>query len=161
MATATFAAGCFWGVEANFRRLPGVIDTQVGYTGGHTTDPSYHEVCSGGTGHAEAVRLVYDPAVIGYPQLLDAFYGMHDPTTRNRQGVDVGSQYRSAIYFHDAEQEAQARARTHALDASGRFRRPIVTEITPAGPFWPAEEYHQRYLEKGKGAGCGIRRPEG
>lgn len=161
MATATFAAGCFWGVEASFRRLPGVLDTQVGYTGGHTSDPTYREVCSGRTGHAEAVRVTYDPAVIGYLHLLDAFFGMHDPTTRNRQVPDVGPQYRSAIYFHDAEQETLARSRTHALDTYGRFERPIVTEIAPAGPFWPAEEYHQRYLQKREGAACAVRQPGG
>ncbi|MEX2498606.1 MAG: peptide-methionine (S)-S-oxide reductase MsrA [Wenzhouxiangellaceae bacterium] len=151
--TATFAAGCFWGVEARFRALDGVIDTEVGYTGGATEEPDYHSVCSGETGHAEAVRLSYDPERIGYDELLAAFWEMHDPTQNNRQGPDVGSQYRSAVFTHDAEQHRAAEQVKHALDASGRFDAPVVTEIQPAGPFWRAEEYHQRYLEK-SGRAC-------
>lgn len=148
--TATFAAGCFWGVEARFRALDGVIDAEVGYTGGVTEAPDYHAVCSGETGHAEAVRLSYDPERIGYDGLLAAFWEMHDPTQDNRQGPDVGSQYRSAIFTHDAEQHQAAEQAKRALDASGRFDAPVVTEIRPAGPFWRAEEYHQRYLEKNR-----------
>lgn len=146
--TATFAAGCFWGVEARFRALDGVVDAQVGYTGGTTTEPDYRSVCAGDTGHAEAVRLTYDPEVVGYERLLEAFWSMHDPTQKNRQGVDVGSQYRSAIFTHDAEQERLAERSKRELEDSGRFSARIATEIRPAGPFWRAEEYHQRYLEK-------------
>ncbi|MDX9860700.1 MAG: peptide-methionine (S)-S-oxide reductase MsrA [Rhodospirillales bacterium] len=152
---ATFAAGCFWGVEAAFRKVRGVVDAAVGYTGGAAADPTYEEVCDGGTGHAEAVRVTYDPAVVGYEDLLDVFWKIHDPTTLNRQGPDVGTQYRSAVFFHDAEQEKAARAAKQRLENSGRFRRPLVTEIAPAGPFWRAEEYHQRYHEK-HGGGCAL-----
>ncbi|RMD65304.1 MAG: peptide-methionine (S)-S-oxide reductase [Alphaproteobacteria bacterium] len=154
MATATFAAGCFWGVEAAFRRLDGVIDTCVGYTGGTTPDPTYEDVCSGRTGHAEAVRITYDPQRISYEALLDTFWAIHDPTQRDRQGPDVGTQYRSAIFTHDAAQDAAARASKAQQEASGRFARPIVTEIVPAGAFYRAEEYHQRYLEKRGAATC-------
>jgi peptide-methionine (S)-S-oxide reductase len=156
-ALATFAAGCFWGVEAGFRQVAGVVDAEVGYTGGHTENPTYKEVCTGTTGHAEAVRVTYDPDKVTYDQLLDAFWNMHNPTTANRQGPDVGSQYRSAIFYHTPEQEAAARESKAALRASSRWGdRPIVTEIEPAGPFWRAEEYHQRYFEKhGRGA-CGT-----
>ena len=154
MATATFAAGCFWGVEAAFRRLDGVIDTCVGYTGGTTPDPTYEDVCSGRTGHAEAVRITYDPQRISYEALLDTFWAIHDPTQRDRQGPDVGPQYRSAIFTHDAAQDAAARASKAQQEASGRFARPIVTEIVPAGAFYRAEEYHQRYLEKRGAATC-------
>lgn len=153
---ATFAAGCFWGVEESFRRLDGVVDTAVGYSGGHTESPTYREVCSDGTGHAEVVQVEYDPERISYEQLLEAFWEGHDPTQVNRQGPDVGSQYRSAIFFHTPEQEAAARAAKERLDASGRFRRPIATEITPASEFWRAEEYHQRYLEKRGAASCRV-----
>jgi peptide-methionine (S)-S-oxide reductase len=146
--TATFAAGCFWGPEARFRELEGVLDAEVGYTGGTVDDPDYRSVCAGGTGHAEAVRLTYDPERIGYDELLEAFWRMHDPTQRNRQGPDMGSQYRSAIFTHDAEQQEAAERSKRGLEASGRFDAPIATEIRPAGPFWRAEEYHQRYLEK-------------
>lgn len=146
-AIATFAAGCFWGVEARFAAIPGVVDAVVGYTGGTTADPTYEEVCSGTTGHAEAVRLQYDPDVVSYERLVEAFFAMHDPTTEDRQGPDVGSQYRSAIFFHTPQQEATARAVAARLAASGTFEDPIVTEIVPAGAFWRAEEYHQDYYE--------------
>jgi len=146
--TATFAAGCFWGPEARFRALEGVLDAEVGYTGGTVENPDYRSVCAGNTGHAEAVRLTYDPEIISYEALLDAFWAMHDPTQRNRQGPDVGSQYRSAIYTHDAEQREAAEHSKRELEASGRFSGPIATEIKPAERFWRAEEYHQRYLEK-------------
>lgn len=148
MPKATFAAGCFWGVEAVFRALPGVLSTQVGYTGGTTANPTYEQVCEGHTGHAEAVELEFDPAQIRFEDLLAAFWQNHDPTTRNRQGPDFGSQYRSAIFVHSPEQRAAAVASRAALDASGQLRRPIVTEIVDAGPFYRAEEYHQQYLEK-------------
>ena len=148
MEKATFGAGCFWGVEAEFRELPGVIDTTVGFSGGHTADPSYRDVCTGQTGHAEVCEVQFDPAKISYEQLLDAFWQMHDPTTRDRQGPDFGTQYRSVIFYHNAEQKAAAEASKAALEASGRFKRPIVTEILAAGPFYRAEDYHQRYLEK-------------
>lgn len=154
MEKATFAAGCFWGVEAAFRRVPGVADAVVGYTGGHTEDPTYREVCSDRTGHAEAVEVTFDPGRVSYDELLSVFWKIHDPTTLNRQGYDIGSQYRSAIFFHSAAQEAAAKRSKE--DAQGRFRRPIVTEITPASRFWRAEEYHQRYLEKTGAAHCGI-----
>jgi len=155
MAEATFAAGCFWGVEAQFRCLPGVIDAEVGYAGGNTTEPTYREVCTGRTGHAESVRVVYDPQRITYEQLLEAFWGMHDPTTPNRQGPDVGSQYRSVIFHNSGEQEEAALASRAALERSGAYKgRHIVTEIVPAGRFWRAEEYHQRYFEKQGRAAC-------
>jgi peptide-methionine (S)-S-oxide reductase len=153
---ATFAAGCFWGVEETFRQVPGVVDTAVGFMGGTTESPSYREVCTGRTGHAEVVDLVFDPEKVAYDALLDAFWGCHDPTTKDRQGPDVGTQYRSAVFFHTPAQEAAARASKERLDAAGRFRRPIVTEIVPAGPFWRAEEYHQRYLEKRGEAACRL-----
>lgn len=151
-ATATFGAGCFWGVEARFRKLPGVKEVVVGYSGGLTENPSYRQVCTDETGHAEVAQVTYDADAIAYDQLLDAFFAMHDPTQVNRQGPDVGRQYRSAIFFHDAMQEAQAKAKIEAL--SGSFARPIATEVIPAGAFWPAEEYHQRYLEKNAGPFC-------
>ena len=156
MAKATFAAGCFWGVESNFRRLPGVISATSGYIGGHTPEPTYQDVCTDRTGHAEAVEVEFDPAKISYDQLLDAFWSLHDPTTPNRQGPDVGSQYRSAIFYHDAEQEKVAISSRERTQKSGRFRRPIVTEIVAAPQFYPAEEYHQRYYEKHNLRGCGI-----
>ena len=155
MEKATFGAGCFWGVEETFRQVP-VVDTAVGFMGGTTEAPSYREVCGGRTGHAEVVHLEYDPAVVSYDRLLDVFWGCHDPTTKDRQGPDVGSQYRSAIFVHSPEQEAAARASKARLDVEGRFRRPIVTAIEPAGPFWRAEEYHQRYLEKRGAAACRL-----
>jgi len=154
MEKATFAAGCFWGVEAAFRRVNGVIDTAVGYTGGTLANPKYQDVCTGTTGHAEAVQVIYDPAKVSYEKLLEAFWQCHNPTQRNRQGPDVGHQYRSAIFFHTPKQEAAANASKAALGASGRYKQPIATEIVPAGPFYRAEEYHQRYLEKRGLATC-------
>jgi len=154
MATATFAAGCFWGVEARFRCIPGVIDAEAGYTGGHSDDPSYEEVCSHTTGHAEAVKVEYDPQVVTYEELLDAFFAMHDPTTLNRQGPDIGDNYRSAIFYHTDEQQRLAQDVKRRLQQSGAYRRPIVTQIEPAGPWWRAEEYHQRFNEKHGRAAC-------
>ena len=151
---ATFGAGCFWGVEAEFRKVEGVVDATVGYSGGHTKDPSYGDVCSGATGHAEVVEVEYDPSKVSYEELLEVFWSNHDPTQLNRQGPDVGTQYRSAIFFHDEEQRAAAEASKER--AQPCFRRPIVTEITPATPFYRAEEYHQRYLEKRGLASCAI-----
>ncbi|MEE9139422.1 MAG: peptide-methionine (S)-S-oxide reductase MsrA [Alphaproteobacteria bacterium] len=154
MEKATFAAGCFWGVEAAFRRVEGVTATAVGYMGGTLDNPSYGDVCTGETGHAEVVQVEYDPSRVTYEELLEVFWSNHDPTTLNRQGPDVGEQYRSAIFFDDAEQEAAARASKERLEASGRYGRPIVTEITPAGAFYGAEEHHQQYLEKRGLASC-------
>ncbi|MFY9608938.1 MAG: peptide-methionine (S)-S-oxide reductase MsrA [Blastocatellia bacterium] len=145
---ATFAAGCFWGVEAAFRQVEGVISTRVGYIGGTVVDPTYQQVCSGRTGHAEAVEVEFDSSRVSYGDLLNLFWENHDPTTLNRQGPDVGAQYRSAIFFHSPEQSAAARASKAALQQSGKYKRPIVTEITPAPEFYRAEEYHQQYLEK-------------
>ena len=145
---AIFAAGCFWGVEAAFLALDGVLDATSGYTGGHTENPTYQEVCSDRTGHAEAVRVRYDSTRISYDQLLDAFWKMHDPTQMNRQGPDYGTQYRSAIFFTTPEQQAIAQRSKAALEASGTYRKPVVTEITPASKFYEAEDYHQRYFEK-------------
>jgi peptide-methionine (S)-S-oxide reductase len=156
MAKATFAAGCFWGVEAAFRQLKGVTSTAVGYIGGTLGDPTYHDVCTGRTGHAEAVQVDYDPSQVSYDDLLRVFWENHDPTTLNRQGPDVGTQYRSAIFFHTPEQEAAAKASKDSLAKSGRFKRPIVTEIQPAPEFWKAEDYHQQYLEKRGQAHCHI-----
>jgi peptide-methionine (S)-S-oxide reductase len=156
MAIATFGAGCFWGVEAEFRRVEGVTATAVGYSGGNLKNPSYHDVCTDTTGHAEVVQVEYDPAVVSYDDLLNVFWENHDPTTLNRQGPDIGRQYRSAIFFHTPEQEAAARASKARLEESGRFRRPIVTQIEPAAEFWRAEEYHQQYLEKRGLASCHI-----
>lgn len=153
---ATFAAGCFWGVEAAFRAVPGVIEAYSGYTGGTKEKPGYREVCSGRTGHAEAVEVTYDPAQVSYDDLLHVFWENHDPTQLNRQGPDVGSQYRSAVFTHTPEQEAVARASKERLAASGRFRRPVVTEIVPAATFWMAEEYHQKYFEKHGMVACHI-----
>src|SRR5271170_2417854 len=148
LSQGTFAAGCFWGVEAAFAKLPGVVKTEVGYTGGTVPNATYKQVCSGRTGHAEAVRVTFDPEKISYPELLDAFWSSHDPTTVDRQGPDVGSQYRSAIFVHDEEQERVAKASIAEVDAMHVFRRKIVTQIAPAGPFYSAEEYHQQYFEK-------------
>jgi peptide-methionine (S)-S-oxide reductase len=153
---ATFAAGCFWGVEAEFRQVPGVVDAAVGYTGGRLPNPTYEDVCSNTTGHAEAVEVDFDAAKVSYERLLEVFWENHDPTTLNRQGPDVGTQYRSAIFYHSPEQKAAAEASRDKLAASGRFQRPIVTEITPAQTFWRAEDYHQRYLEKRGLAHCKI-----
>ena len=156
METATFGAGCFWGVEETFRQVPGVVETTVGYLGGHTQNPTYQDVCTDETGHAEVVQVKYDPAKVTYDQLLDVFWSHHDPTTLNRQGPDFGTQYRSAIFFHTPEQERQARASKEKMQASGEFRRPIVTEITPASTFYPAEDYHQKYLAKRGLSHCHI-----
>ena len=147
LETATFAAGCFWGVEATFRQIKGVKATAVGYTGGHMDQPTYKDVCTDTTGHAEAVQVEYDPTPVSYQQLLDVFWKNHDPTTPNRQGPDHGTQYRSVIFYHSPEQKASAEASKQELDKSGKFRRPIVTEIVPATAFWKAEDYHQQYLE--------------
>ncbi len=154
MAKATFAAGCFWGVEEAFRHIKGVTSTTVGYTGGTTKDPTYKQVCTGSTGHAEAVEVEFDPAQVSYRELLAAFFQNHNPTTLNSQGPDFGTQYRSAIFYHDAEQEAAARESIAALEKSGIFKRPIVTQVLPAGPFYRAEEYHQQYLAKRGAASC-------
>lgn len=156
METATFGAGCFWGVEETFRQVPGVVETTVGYLGGHMKNPTYQDVCTDETGHAEVVQVKYDPAKVSYDQLLDVFWSNHDPTTLNRQGPDWGKQYRSAIFFHTPEQEREARASKDKMQASGKFRRPIVTEITPASTFYPAEEYHQKYLAKRGLSHCHI-----
>jgi peptide-methionine (S)-S-oxide reductase len=145
---ATFAAGCFWGVETTFRQLDGVSDAVVGYTGGTSPDPTYQMVCSGRTGHAEAVQVEYDSERISYDQLVEAFWAAHDPTTADRQGPDIGTQYRSAIFCHSPEQEEAATAAKTDMDSAGRFARPIVTQIAPATQFYPAEDYHQRYFEK-------------
>jgi peptide-methionine (S)-S-oxide reductase len=153
---ATFGAGCFWGIEAAFRRVPGVLDAAVGYSGGRTENPSYQDVCTDTTGHAEVVQVTFDPERLSYDQLLDVFWTIHDPTQVNRQGPDYGKQYRTVIFFHSPEQEAAAKKSKQALEASGKLRRPVATEITPAGPFWRAEEYHQRYLEKRGAASCHI-----
>jgi len=153
---ATFAAGCFWGVEAAFRQVPGVLDAAVGYSGGGVPNPTYEDVCTGRTGHAESVQVEFDPARVSYDQLLDVFWENHDPTTLNRQGPDVGTQYRSVIFVEGPEQEKAAKESKERLEKSGRFRRPIVTEIAPAQPFWRAEDYHQRYLEKRGLAHCKI-----
>jgi len=151
---ATFGAGCFWGVEAAFRRLPGVVDVAAGYSGGHMPNPTYKDVCSHTTGHAEVVQVTFDPQKVSYDQLLDTFWQIHNPTQVNRQGPDVGTQYRSAIFVHSPEQQAIAEKSKAALAASGKFQRPIATEITTAGPFYRAEEYHQKYLEKHGAASC-------
>jgi peptide-methionine (S)-S-oxide reductase len=156
MEKATFGAGCFWHVELEFSQVKGVVGTQVGYMGGHKANPTYEEVCSKMTGHAEVVEVTFDPAVIGYDDLLRVFWELHDPTQLNRQGPDVGSNYRSAVFFHSPEQEETARRSLAAEERSGRYRRPIVTEITPAGPFWRAEEYHQQYLAKRGRGSCPL-----
>jgi peptide-methionine (S)-S-oxide reductase len=151
---ATFGAGCFWGVEAAFQRLPGVLDTAVGYAGGHTENPTYRDVCTDETGHAEVVQVTYDPTKVTFSQLLDVFWQIHDPSQVNRQGPDAGTQYRTAIFFHSPEQEEIAKKSRAALEASGKLRRPIATEIVPAGKFYRAEEYHQKYLQKRGAASC-------
>ncbi len=147
-ALATFGAGCFWGVEAQFRAIPGVLDAAVGYTGGDLDDPSYRQVCSGKTGHAEVVQLQFDPRQVDYATLLEVFFDSHNPTTLNRQGPDVGSQYRSVIFYHDQGQRAQAEVAKRQVDRSGRWPRPVVTAIEVAQTFYRAEEYHQQYLAK-------------
>lgn len=154
MATATFGAGCFWGVEAAFRQIPGVTGTRVGYLGGTMDNPSYEDVCTGKTGHAEVVEVAFDPSQVAFTALVDAFWKLHDPTTLNRQGPDVGEQYRSAVFFHDDAQRDAALASKDA--AQPRFRRPIVTEITPTSTFYEAEDYHQRYLEKRGLSSCHV-----
>jgi peptide-methionine (S)-S-oxide reductase len=155
MEKATFGAGCFWGVEAAFRQVPGVLSTAVGYSGGHYPNATYKDVCSGRTGHAEVVEVQYDPAKVSYDDLLKVFWDNHDPTTLNRQGPDVGAQYRSAIFFHTPEQQAAAQASKEKMQAG--YKNRIVTEITPASEFYRAEDYHQQYLEKRGLAHCSIR----
>jgi peptide-methionine (S)-S-oxide reductase len=157
LAMATFAAGCFWGVESSFRQVEGVVDTMVGYTGGRKEHPTYEEVCSGTTGHAEAVQVTYDPALVTYEGLLSVFWSIHDPTQVNRQGPDIGTNYRSAIFYHTPAQKAAADESKERLKRSGKYgNRPIATEIVPASTFWRAEEYHQRYFEKHGFRGCRI-----
>ena len=156
MEKATFGAGCFWGVEETFRRMPGVVDTRVGYLGGTLDHPSYRQVCTDTTGHAEVVQVTFDPAKIGYSDLVEAFWKLHDPTQVNRQGPDYGSQYRSAIFYHSPEQKEEAEAAKELLEKSGRLRKPVATEITEATTFWEAEEYHQQYLAKQGKSTCHI-----
>ncbi|MEJ7760634.1 MAG: peptide-methionine (S)-S-oxide reductase MsrA [Gemmatimonadaceae bacterium] len=153
---ATFGAGCFWGVEAAFRQLPGVLSTSVGYLGGTMTNPTYRDVCSGRTGHAEVVQVTYDSESITYDDLLTVFWDNHNPTTMNRQGPDIGTQYRSAIFYHDDEQKATAISSKDERDRSGRLGKPIVTEITAATEYYEAEDYHQQYLEKRGMSSCHI-----
>jgi peptide-methionine (S)-S-oxide reductase len=155
MEKATFAAGCFWGVEDSFAAVPGIVSTRVGYTGGHMEQPTYQDVCTGMTGHAEAVEVTFDPTIIVYDELLNIFWQCHDPTQLNRQGPDLGTQYRSAIFYHSDVQRLAAEGSLEQLDRSGRLRRPIVTEIVPCATFWKAEDYHQKYHQK-HGAGCGF-----
>ncbi len=155
-AKATFGAGCFWGVEAAYRQLPGVLSTRVGYLGGTMKNPTYRDVCTGRTGHAEVVEVTYDPARVSYDDLLTVFWENHDPTTLNRQGPDVGTQYRSAIFYQNESQRAAAESSKEEREKSGRYRRPIVTEITPASEFYEAEDYHQQYLEKRGLSSCHI-----
>ncbi len=154
MEKATFAAGCFWGVESAFRTVDGVIDTQVGYIGGETKNPTYKDVCTGRTGHAEAIEITFTPAVITYKQLVELFWRLHDPTQVNRQGPDFGTQYRSAIFYHTPEQKTVAEESKAALNASGKYKNPVATHISAAGSFFRAEEYHQRYFEKNGGPVC-------
>ena len=154
--TGTFGAGCFWGVEARFGEMAGVLETAVGYEGGTQEHPTYKDVCTGGTGHAEVVQVRFDNTRVSYEMLLDAFFALHDPTQLNRQGPDWGTQYRSAIFTETEEQARVARAKIAELSASGTFRKPIVTQVVPAGNFWKAEEYHQRYLEKRGMVSCHI-----
>ena len=155
---AIFGAGCFWGVESAFRGLDGVVDVAVGYTGGTVDQPTYRMVCSGKSGHAEVVRVEYDPSRVSFEKLLELFWQIHDPTTLNRQGPDIGTQYRSVIFYSDDRERVAAEESKRRLDESGKFRRPIVTQIVPAAEFFPAEDYHQRYYEKmGMAPSCGIR----
>ena len=155
MEKATFGAGCFWGVESLFREVPGVVDAVSGYAGGNVDNPTYKQVCSDRTGHAEVVEVAFDPAKVSYAKLVDLFFKIHDPTQLNRQGPDVGTQYRSVIFTHSPEQERVAKERTQAAQDSGEYKRPIVTTVEPARPFWRAEDYHQRYFEK-HGGSCHI-----
>jgi peptide-methionine (S)-S-oxide reductase len=155
---ATFAAGCFWGVELEFGKIDGVHATKVGYTGGHTSNPGYHEVCDGDSGHAEAVEIEFDPSIVSYEFLVREFFNLHDPTTLNRQGADFGEQYRSGIFYHSPDQKAIAEKVIRELTDSAEFDRPIVTQVEPAGRFWDAEEYHQKYFERRGMASCHIRR---
>jgi peptide-methionine (S)-S-oxide reductase len=156
METATFGAGCFWGVEARFQQVPGVIETAVGYEGGELDNPTYKDVCTDRTGHAEVVEVKFDPAQVSYQRLLDLFFELHDPTQLNRQGPDWGAQYRSVIFFHSPEQEATAKATIARLTEQKTFRKPVVTQVVPAQSFWRAEEYHQKYLEKRGALSCHI-----
>ncbi len=156
MEKAIFGAGCFWGVESFFRQLPGVTDAVCGYAGGHADNPTYKQVCSDKTGHAEVVEVTFDPAKVSYGKLVDTFFANHDPTTPNRQGPDVGTQYRSVIFTHSPAQERTAQEKKTALEASGKFKRPVVTTIEAAPPFWRAEEYHQRYFEKNGLPSCHV-----
>ena len=156
MEKATFAAGCFWGVEAAFRQLPGVVATRVGYTGGHTDDPTYERVCSHTTGHAEAVEVTFDPERVSYEQLLDVFWTKHNPTTKNRQGFDIGDQYRSAVFFHSPEQQKAAERTKEAVEAKLHWPKKVVTQIVPAPEFYEAEDYHQQYLEKRGRSTCTV-----
>lgn len=158
MATekATFGAGCFWGVEVRFREVDGVLDAAVGYMGGHTDNPTYKEVCTGTTGHAEVVEVDFDPDQVSYAELLEVFFGSHNPTTKNRQGPDVGTQYRSVIFTRGERQSELAGQAVEAANASGRWSQPVVTEVVEAGPFWRAEEYHQQYLAKNENAFCHV-----
>jgi peptide-methionine (S)-S-oxide reductase len=155
-AIATFAAGCFWGVEARLDEIPGVLETSVGYEGGTIDRPTYKDVCSGSTGHAEAVQITYDPSRLSYDALLDQFFSLHDPTQLNQQGPDCGTQYRSAVFAHDEQQLREAKEKIAELNAAGIFRQPIATAVEPAGTFWKAEEYHQKYLEKRGMVACHI-----
>jgi len=153
---ATFGAGCFWGVEATFREVPGVVSAAVGYAGGTLENPTYKDVCTGRTGHAEVVQVEFDPAQVTFERLLDVFWENHNPTTLNRQGPDVGTQYRSGIFYHSPAQKTAAEESKRKLEASGKFARPVVTEITPTSEFYIAEDYHQRYLEKRGLAACHV-----
>lgn len=156
MEKATFGAGCFWGVEVAFQRLPGVLDTAVGYAGGTLENPTYKDVCTGNTNHAEVVEVTFDPVKISYAQLLDAFFSLHDPTQKDRQGPDWGTQYRSVIFFHSPERQQMALAAIARLTKENKFPKPIVTQVVPASTFWRAEEYHQKYLEKRGMASCHL-----
>ena len=156
MAKATFGAGCFWGVELRFQQVPGVMETAVGYEGGKLNEPSYRDVCTDATGHAEVVEIDYDPAKVSYQQLLELFFELHDPTQLNRQGPDWGTQYRSVVFFHSPDQEVAAKETIARLTAEKRFSKPIATQVVPAQTFWRAEEYHQKYLEKRGAASCHI-----